>query len=161
MWWGLSGPYNELIAAAAQPIVRTFERRPATRLHATEGNIVIERRDFARGAPRPALAAGNLTANIILLAALFATNTRARSKENLSAFALACLCLFVVHVLAVVVNVHSIYALDFGQWSEQNYGRVSRTLWEGATHFYTIAGAFGSAIALWWVLSPRRLFFAA
>lgn len=151
IWWTLSAPYNDVLAAFSEPIVRALERSPVTRLHAAQGNIVIERRDFPPGAPRPAIAAGNLTSNIVLLTALFATNTRASSKRNLSRFVLACGVLFVIHVIAVVINIHSIYALDLGAFSRKNYGAVSRTLWESGTHFYTIAGGFAAAFLLWWL----------
>ncbi len=158
LWLGLAGPYDEMLAGMAEPLVRALERPPATRLHAWNRNIVIERPEFRPGSPKPALDAGRLTANIILLTALFATNRRPLSIRNLAAFVFAALILIVVHVLAVVVNVQSIYAWDLGAWSAAHYGRVARTFWEGATHFYTVAGAFGSAFLLWWLsgnLSPN------
>ncbi len=158
LWWGLGGPYDEMLAGMAEPVVRALERSRATRLHAWNGNIIIERPELRPGSPKPALAAGRLTANIILLTALFATNRRPLSVRNLAAFAFAALILIGIHVLAVVVNVQSIYAWDLGTWSAAHYGRVARTFWEGATHFYTVAGAFGSAFLLWWLsgnLSPN------
>ena len=155
LWWGAAGPYNEILAASAQPLVRAFERSPATRLEAIEGSIVVNRSDFPPGSPRPVLIAGHLTANIVLLTALFATNRRPLSMPNISAFILAALIIALIHVLAVVVNVHSIYAWEFGRWSEENYGRISRALWEGATHFYTLAGSFGSAFLLWYLTTKK------
>jgi hypothetical protein len=151
LWLVLAGPYNEMLAGMAEPLVRALERSPATRLHAWNGNIIIERPEFRPGSPTPALDAGRLTANIILLTALFATNRRPMSVRNLAAFVFAALILIVVHVLAVVVNVQSIYAWDLGAWSAAHYGRLARTFWEGATHFYTVAGSFGSAFLLWWL----------
>ena len=152
IWWGLAGPYNELIAGLAEPLVRAIERSPATRLQALQGDILIEHRELT-GAVVPVLAAGHLTANIVVLTALFASNRRPLSKRNVAAFALASLIVFVLHVLAIVVNVHSIYALDYGAWSARHYGPAARTFWESATHFYTIAGSFGSAFLLWWLMS--------
>lgn len=153
LWWGLAGPYNEILAALSEPVIRGLERSPSTRLRAVNGDIVINRAEFRPGSPRPALRAGHLTANVILLTALFAANAKPLSLKNAAGFTLAALILVVVHVFAVVVNVQTIYAWELGSWSATNYGPVSRTLWEGATHFYTVAGSFGSAFLLWW-LSP-------
>ncbi len=153
LWWGLTEPYTEVLAALAQPIVRALERSPMTRLRPNRGEIVIDRADFRPTTARPALSAGHLTANIILLTALFAANPKPLGLRNVAGFAQAALILVVIHVLAVVVNVQSIYAWDLGEWSARNYGTVARTFWEGAMHFYTLAGSFGSAFLLWWLIS--------
>jgi hypothetical protein len=151
LWWGLSGPYDEFLAGMAEPLVRALERFPATHLQAWNGYILVFRPEFLPGAPKPAVSAGHLTANIVLLSALFATNRRPVSLRNVSAFALAALILAGIHVLAVVANVESIYAWDLGAWSSAHYGIVERRMWEAATNFYTLVGAFGSAFLLWWL----------
>jgi len=138
--------------------MRATERSPMTRLRPVNGAMMIDRADFRREAARPALATGHLTANIILLTALFATNRRPIAIRNLSGFVFAAIILLIVHVLAVIVNVKSIYAFDLGEWSARNYGPAARTFWESATNFYTLAGGFGSAFLLWWLIStPERL----
>ena len=154
LWWSCAAPYNELLCGLAEPLLRSTERSPVTRLRPVNGEIAIDRIDFRRGSARPALATGHLTANIILLTALFATNRRPMSVRNLASFALAAMILVAIHILAVIANVKSIYAFDLGDWSARNYGPAARTFWESATNFYTLAGAFGSAFLLWWLMRP-------
>jgi hypothetical protein len=153
LWWGFSPPYTEVLAALAEPIVRALERSPVTRLRPMGGEIIISRADFRPGTSRPVISAAHLTANIILLTALFAANAKPLALRNVAGFAQAALILVLIHILAVVVNVQSIYAWDLGEWSARNYGIVARTFWEGAMHFYTLAGSFGSAFLLWWLIS--------
>ena len=150
VWLMLAGPYNELLAGMADPFVRPH-------LHAWEGNIVIDVAGFRPDSPKPAVHAGNLTANVILLTAIFATNRNAFSLRNVSAFIFAALILMLVHIVATIANVQSILAWDLGAWSAAHYSRFERRLWEGLTNFYTIAGAFGSAFLLWWLSrNPRE-----
>jgi hypothetical protein len=144
LWWTLAGPYNELLAGLADPFV-------VPHLHAWNGNIVIDLAALPAGSPRPAVSAGNLTANVILLAALFATNRNALSLRNAAEFAFAALILMAIHIVATVANVESILAWDLGGWSSAHYGRFERRFWEGLTNFYTVAGAFGAAFLLWWL----------
>jgi hypothetical protein len=96
-----------------------------------------------------------LTANIILLTALFAANRHPLWTANVTRWAIACLILAVIHVLAVIVSLQSIFALQLGPWSERNYGPIARNFWGAAEHFYLLAGSFGSAFLLWWLLRPN------
>ncbi|MGZ8869048.1 MAG: hypothetical protein ACXW2P_11955 [Thermoanaerobaculia bacterium] len=130
------------------------ERPAVTRLIPKGSELTIERSDFPPGAPRPGLALMDLTFNIILLTTLFAVTRRPFSDRNILGLLLASLSLVIVHVAAVVTNVHSIYALKLGPWSEANYGAVARNFWGGGAHFYTVIGVFGAGFALWWLFRP-------
>ncbi len=125
-----------------------------TRLIADGTNLTVDRDDFPRGSPRPALLVMDLTANIILLTTLFSVTRKPLSDRNIPCFLLACLALVLVHVAAVVVNVQSIYSLRLGPWSARHYGPVARNFWGAAAHFYSVAGVFGAPFALWWLLRP-------
>ena len=153
-WWALSSPYARLLASLSEPLIRIAERPPVTRLIADGTELTIDRTDFPRASPRPALVLMDLTSNIILLTTLFAVNRQPLSDRNVSGLLLASLVLVVVHVAAVVTNVQSIYALRLGAWSERNYGSVARNFWGAGAHFYSLIGAFGAGFALWWLLRP-------
>jgi len=153
-WWSLSTPYARLLATLSEPLIRIAERPPVTRLIASGTELTIDRDDFPRASPRPSLLLMDLTANIILLTTLFAANRRPLSDRNALGFLLASLTLVVVHVAAVVMNVESIYALRLGPWSALHYGPVARNFWGAGAHFYSIAGVFGAAFALWWLFRP-------
>jgi hypothetical protein len=154
IWSGFIAPYTALLARLSEPVIRAFERPAATRLHARGAEMTIDRADFPRGSARPALATGVLTVNLVLLTALFFANQRPWSSENVGRLLVASIALIVIHVGAVVANVQATYALSLGTWSELHYGVVARNFWAGLAHFYLIAGGFGAAFLLWWLLRP-------
>ena len=153
-WWALSAPYARLLASVSEPLIRVTERPPVTRLIVDGTNLTIDRDDFPRSSPRPALLLMDLTANIILLTTLFSVARKPLSDRNVPRFVLASIALVLVHIAAVVVNVQSIYALRLGPWSAQHYGPVARNLWGAGAHFYTVVGVFGAPFVLWWLLRP-------
>jgi len=155
-WWALSAPYARVLAALTEPLIRIVERPPVTRLIADGTEMTIDRDDFPRSSPRPGLMLMDITANIILLATLFAVMRRPLSDRNVPRFLLAMLALMLVHIAAIIANVQSIYALRLGPWSALHYGPVARNFWGAGAHFYTVAGVFGAPFALWWLLRPSR-----
>jgi hypothetical protein len=154
LWWALSAPYARLLASVSGSLMRMAERPPVTRLSADGTELVIDRDDFPRASPRPGLLLMDLTANVIVLTALFAATRHPFNDRNIWRLFLAALCLVAVHVMAVVFNVQAIYALRLGAWSERNYGPVARNFWGAGAHFYSVAGVFGAAFALWWLFRP-------
>ena len=156
-WAGFTAPYASALAALTEPIVRAFESRAVTRLEAAGKEIVIDRSDLAARSAKPAIATGELSVNVILLVALFASNTRWWSNRNVAGAAMAVLLLLPVHVAALIVNIESIYALRMGPWSDANYGAFERNLWGTAAHFYSFVGAIATAFILWWALSEKPI----
>jgi hypothetical protein len=152
VWLVFAAPYERSMALAAEALLRTFERPPVTRLDASRGEIIVDRADFPEASPRPGLPAGDLHFNFVLLCALFAMAPRPLSSGNFGRFWAAAALLWVVHVLALVVQVESVYATRLGPWSDAHYGAVARNLWAGGFHFYQIAGRFAAPFALWWAL---------
>jgi hypothetical protein len=154
LWLALSDPYAKVIAAAVQPILRLSESPPVTRLRAEGPRIIVDRSDFPVRSARPNLPLHDQTFNIILLTALFASNTPLFSNRNVAAFLIALLLLFLTHVLGFVAAVKSVYALQLGAWSEAHYGPVWRNFWAGTSHFYRLVGMYAIAFLLWWALRP-------
>jgi hypothetical protein len=154
LWLALSDPYAKVIARAVQPILRLSESPAVTRLRAEGPRIIVDRSDFPARSARPNLPLQDQTFNIILLTALFASNTPLFSNRNVSTFLIALLLLFCTHVLGFVAAVKSVYALQLGAWSEAHYGPVSRNFWAGAAHFYRLVGMYAIAFVLWWMLRP-------
>jgi hypothetical protein len=160
-WFAFSAPYERLLAATAEILLRSTERPPITRLSARGGEILIERSDIAPGAPRPGLPAADLHFNLALLAALFAIDPRPARPRNAVAFLAASALLFGVHVVALLFQVRSVYATGLGDWSAGHYGVAARTFWAGGFHFYQIAGRFAAPFAIWWLLRPEGESFGA
>lgn len=152
LWWGAMPIYARVLAAVAEPVLRLTERPAATRLHADGRLLVIERSDFPPTSDRPAVQADELTFNVILLVTLAASSGRLLSDRGLARLAAALGILAVIHVMAVVVAVKSVYALRLGAWSAAVYGALSRHLWAGASHFYRFVGVFAAPFLLWWLL---------
>lgn len=149
-WLLFSKPYERAVAGTAQVLIRLFERPPVTTLSAPGGEIRVDRSDFPPASPRPGLPAADVHFNFVLLATLFAFDPRPLAPGRFGRFWLAAVALFVIHVLALVSQVESIYATRLGDWSGAHYGAFARNAWAAAFHFYEIAGRFAAPFALWW-----------
>jgi hypothetical protein len=154
LWWAMAVPYARLLAAVTEPVIRAAEHLAVTRLIANGDEITIDRSDFPRSSPRPALPLTEVTSNIILLTTLFAVDRKPLSDRNVGGLVLASIALFAVHVAALAFNVQSIYALRLGPWSRANYGTVARNFWSAGAHFYSVIGSFGAAFVAWWLFRP-------
>ncbi len=152
IWFAFAAPYERTLAAAAELILRAFERPAVTSLAAAGGEIRVERADFPPDSPRPGLPAADLHFNFALLAALFALSPRPLRSANFGRFWIAAGLLWVVHVAALVFQVESVYATRMGPWSQEHYGPVARNVWAAGFHFYQILGRFAAPFVLWWGL---------
>ncbi len=155
-WFGFSRPYERSLAAGAQALTNLFESPDVTRLQPGSGEILLDRRDFPPGSARPGLPAPDIHFNFVLLAALFAIDPRPLRGEHVVLFLAAAVALWLVHVVALVFQVQSVYALSLGAWSDANYGTVARNFWAAGWHFYQIAGRFAAPFALWWLFGRRE-----
>lgn len=154
VWLGLSAPYAKLLAWAGEAALHAFEWPSATVLRVQGTLIAVDRVDFPPAPGHLAIETTDLTFNVILLVTLFAATRRVLSNRNLFGLLGAAGLLFFVHVFAVVAFVKAHYALNFGAWSEANYGVIARSFWGAAPYFYSVAGVYGFAFAIWWLLRP-------
>lgn len=144
--------YDTLIASMTESALHLFEDPNVTTLRrAPDGNVTVDRRDFAPQSKRPGIPLRDLTFNFVLLAALFATSKRVFSDRNIGGFFLASLILALTHVLGAVAEVMSIYALKLGMWSTVHYSDFERNFWGVASHFYRLVLMYAVAFALWWI----------
>ncbi len=152
-WVAFSRPYESALAAGAEFLLRATESPAVTRLEGASGEILVNRRDFPPGAPRPGLPTADLHFNFVLLATLFALHPRPWRGERVAAFLLGAAALAIVHLAALCFQVRSLYATSLGSWSEAHYGVVARNFWAAGFHFYQIAGRFAAPFAIWWPFS--------
>jgi hypothetical protein len=155
-WFGFSRAYESTIAAGAQLVSNVFESPDVTRLDAKGGEILLDRRDFPPGSARPGLSGPDIHFNFVLLAALFALDRRPLRGAHVARFLAAATALWIIHVVALVFQIHSVYATSLGAWSLANYGKVARNFWAAGWHFYLIAGRFAAPFALWWFFGRRE-----
>jgi hypothetical protein len=156
-WFGFSRPYETTVAVGAQALTNVFESPDVTRLTPGSGEFLLDRRDFPPGSARPGLPAPDIHFNFVLLAALFAMDPRPLEGAHLARFLAAAAVLWVVHVIALVFQVQSVYATSLGAWSDAHYGRFATNFWAAGWHFYQIAGRFAAPFALWWFFGRREV----
>jgi hypothetical protein len=155
-WFGFSGSYEKTVAAGGEGLSNLFESPDVTRLDAKDGEILLDRRDFPPGSARPGLSGPDIHFNFVLLVALFALDPRPLRGAHMARFLAAAAALWLIHVLALVFQVHSVYATSLGAWSLANYGRAARNFWAAGWHFYLIAGRFAAPFVLWWFFGRRE-----
>ncbi len=155
-WFGFSRTYERGLATGAQVITNLFESPNVTRLRTEGSQILVDRRDFPPGSARPSLPAPDIHFNFVLLGALFALDPRPLRGAHVGRFLAASAALFGVHVLALIFQVHSVYATSLGAWSDANYGKIATNVWATGWHFYLIAGRFAAPFALWWLFGRRE-----
>jgi len=151
---GLTAAYNAVVARPAEAILRTVENPAVTRIRPSGHEVIIDRDDFPPKSPRPGVPLRDLTFNIVLVVALFASSEKTFSNRNVVGFLLACILLYVTHVLALIVTIQSIYALKLGPWSLAKYGSFARNFWGTAEHFYRLVGMYAIGFASWWIFRP-------
>lgn len=156
LWWGLAPAYASVMARSAEPVIRVFERPRVTRLRAEQREVIVDRIDFPPASPRPGIPADDLTFNFILFTTLFAAVRNTFSNRNVVSFLSGCVILYVTHVLGLIAEIESIYALKLGPWSVANYGPFARNFWGAAAHFYRLVGVYAFAFIIWWLLQPQQ-----
>ena len=157
IWAGLGPIYHRVVIAIASVVFDIAEHPHMTDLHADGNDVIVNRLDFPKASPRPSISLGPLTYNIILLTGLFALAPRPHSDRNVLHFFEAAGVLVIVHVLALICQIESIYALNLGAWSSAHYGTFARNAWSGAAHFYDLFGTPAAAFALWLLFSDSAL----
>lgn len=151
LWVFLTPLYDRAIAAAAEKVIRAFEKPAVTQLRrADDGFVTVDRSDFDRRSKRPAMPVRDLTFNFILLTALFAASKRTFSDRNIGGFLIAAGLLALTHVFGTVAEVMSIYVAKLGMWSKVHYSDFERNFWGVTNHFYRLVLMYAIAFALWW-----------
>jgi hypothetical protein len=153
IWWAATPAYNRVFAPATQLLLHADRRLAAAVLVPQERKIFVT---SATPLPTATMPADQLTYNIILLLALFASNERAWRFANLRGLLIALVILFVSHCIGLVISIESTYAMRQGAWSEQHYGDAAANFWQGAELVFRIVGMFGVVFASWWALSHSK-----
>jgi hypothetical protein len=148
-WIGARGPYHDLLAAGAAPMLRLLE--PAVSWVRPVGEkIFVDRTDLpgqnAQLDPRV------FTFNLIILFTLFAANARALSRRNLGRFAIALAVLTVTHMIAIVAGAESVFSRAFGEWSDTHYSAFATDASLIVAQGYMLVGGYAVVFALWWAL---------
>ncbi len=149
LWWWLTPSYDALLAGVAAPLLRIDRRLAGAELTARGRTIVMQSRTI----PSAQIPADQLTYNVILLFALFASDRKPLRDHNMKRFALSLLILAVVHCIALVVSIESTYAVQQAAWSEAHYSAFAAKLWLDIELFYRLVGMFAVVFICWWPTS--------
>lgn len=152
--WGATTPaYNHILAPATEVLLHADRRLADAVLVPQARKIFVT---SATPLPIATMPADQLTYNIILLLALFASNERAWRLPNLRALGIAIVILFLSHCIGLVISIESTYAVRQGVWSEQHYGDAAASFWLMTELVFRIVGMFGVVFATWWGLSHSK-----
>ena len=152
-WYHLTPLYDLALAAVASPLLK-IDRRFAGAQVAATGRIIR----VSRGVPSADIPADELTYNIILLTALFASNRRPLRDRNVVAFLKSAALVVALHVVGVLLSIESTYSVRMAEWSAAHYGAFARTIWLYAEIFYRLVGMFGAVFLCWWISMEREGF---
>jgi hypothetical protein len=153
IWATLAPAYNNVLAPATQLLLHADRRLAPAVLVPQDRKIFVT---SSTPMPTATIPADQLTYNIILMLALFASNDRPWRLANLRGFAIAMLILFVSHCVGVAISIESTYAVRQGVWSEQHYGDAAANFWQTTEVVFRIVGMFGVVFASWWALSYSK-----
>lgn len=153
IWWAATPAYNQILAPATELLLHADRRLAEAVLVPQERKIFVT---SATPLPTATMPADQLTYNIILLLALFASNERAWRLANLRGLTIAIVILFLSHCIGLVISIESTYALRQGAWSEQHYSDAAGNFWLTTELVFRIVGMFGVVFASWWALSHSK-----
>jgi hypothetical protein len=149
LWWYATPYYNAFLSRAAEPLVRMDSRLRTADLTALGRNVIVT------GMPTMRFPADQLTYNVVLFIALFATIPGLFSKRALKMFAICMAILVVTHIIALAVSIESTSATQLADWSESHFSDFEQDFWTAAEYVYRLAGMFGISFALWWVAGEK------
>jgi len=149
LWWSCGDAWNRALAFMTQPLMKLDARIAQTDLVAVGHTIVVQ--PLVASLPMATIPADQLTYNVILLIALFASNRAPFSDRNMKAFAIAFAIVLLLHPIGLFISIESTYAHQQGAWSDQHYGETAQRLWVNAEVFYRLIGMFGVVFAAWWL----------
>ena len=155
LWWSCGDAWNRALAWMAQPLMKLDSRIAQTDLVAVGHTIVVQ--PLVASLPMATIPADQLTYNVILLVALFASNRAPFSDRNMKAFAIAFAIVLLLHPIGLFISIESTYALRQGAWSDQHYGENAQRLWVNAEVFYRLIGMFGVVFAAWFVAAYENV----
>jgi hypothetical protein len=153
IWWAAAPAYNHVLAPATGLLLHADRRLADAVLVPQERKVFVT---SATPLPTALMPADQLTYNIILLLALFASNEQAWRLANLRGLAIALAILFLSHCIGLLISIESTYALRLGAWSEQHYSDAAGSFWLTTELIFRIVGMFGVVFASWWALSHSK-----
>lgn len=153
LWVSTAPSYNGVVARGAGTLLR-FDSRFAD-AEATAGKARMTVLSPGGAFPTTILPVAQLTYNVVLLVALFASNDRPWRRRNLQALVVSLIVVAALHPVGAFVTAESTYANQLDGWSEEHFGAATAGGWHIAEMFYRLVGMFGAVFICWWLGSQR------
>ena len=154
IWYFTTPAYNVALSWPTEALLKIDPRFEDSDVVARSSKIAVRPE---RGLlPPAAIPADQLTYNVILLAALFASNRRPFRDGNPRAFLISLLVVMALHPIGLAISIESTYANRIVNWSELHYGDREARFWLNAEMFYRLVGMFGVAFGCWWIARQRN-----
>jgi hypothetical protein len=154
LWYFGTPLYNSFLSWPAELLLKLDRRLSDVDVVARSNKIAV-RGD--RGLiPPAAIPADQLTYNVILLVALFASNPSPLRDTNLRAFLIALLIVVALHPIGLAISIESTYANRLGDFSDLHYGDAEARLWLNLELFYRLVGMFGVVFGCWWISAHQE-----
>ena len=152
-WLWLSPLFTRAMAATTEPLLHIDARYRDAQLSASESTVSV---DAPHGTfPQTKYPADQLTFNVILLVALFASNRRPWRDHNIVAFLISLAIVLALQPLALLVTIETYYA-NFTKWGEPLYGEFAAKTWLVLQMFWRLVGMFAVVFACWWIAPSRE-----
>ncbi|MEN8163779.1 MAG: hypothetical protein ABFS37_06600 [Acidobacteriota bacterium] len=141
--------FDTAVTGFAEILVRSFEYPRVTRLEAVDHRAQVYRSDFRSDSKIPTIPLTEIHFNTIVLLALFLALPKRFSRINLERLAMAWFLLYLTQTLNLFLHVKCIYALNLGEWSQQNYSNFSRNFYGFWRYFTDLPGRFSFPFVFW------------
>src|SRR5437763_1888719 len=153
VWLWISPLLARGMAAATEPLLHLDARLRDAQLSASESIVSV---DAPHGTfPQTKYPADQLTFNVILLVALFASNRKPWRDRNIVAFLVSLAIILALQPLALLVTIETYYA-NFTKWGEPLYSGFAAETWLALQMFWRLVGMFGVVFACWWIAPSRE-----
>jgi len=150
VWWFALSPALDIgVSQLAETLIRAFEYPRVTRLVVAEDLLQVHRSDFRSGSAIPTIPLTEIHFNTIVLLALSLSLSRPFSRRRLERLFMAWCVLFVLQSLNLVFHVKCIYALQLGEWSNQNYSSFGRNVFGFFRYFTDLPVRFSAPFLVW------------
>ena len=141
LWWFTLPAYARLVVLFGAPLVHT-DSQFATATFAVSGSRIAMRN------PPLDMPAEQMTYNLVLLIALFASVRRPFRDRNVVAFLTSLAIVFTTHVVGLLLWIESAFAIQRGGWST----------WSAVQTLLQIIGMPAIVFACWWAATSGILF---
>ncbi len=139
LWWFTLPAYSRVVVFLTAPLIH-LDAQFARAIFSVAANRILMRN------PSLDIPAEQVTYNLVLLVALFASVRRPFRDQNVIAFLISAAIVFTTHVAGLVLWIESAFAIRAGGWST----------WSAVQTLLQIVGMPAIVFACWWAATQKQ-----